>query len=183
MTLCPSQKDFLYNCEDDCVHHDLWGFYCCQVSFGSIHDFRSTTLTHWHVFCVCSADLAFDLEGYTFIMLNNVLTAANGAYVKQKLDSKVGCSFMLCQVLPDWCAAVPPAGAGKVRPSVLQRFDHGLPNFGLRLLFRRFADGKTLKLMLCLWAGVDVFLDQGLDYSGWSDPLFVVQFVLSCVMG
>lgn len=26
-------------------------------------------------------------------------------------------------------------------------------------------------------------LPQGLAYSGWRDPMFVVQFVLSCIMG
>uniref|UniRef100_A0A9J8D3X7 Solute carrier family 35 member D1a n=1 Tax=Cyprinus carpio carpio TaxID=630221 RepID=A0A9J8D3X7_CYPCA len=62
-------------------------------------------------FVAASADLAFDLQGYVFILMNDVLTAANGAFVKQKLDSKA------------------------------------------------------------------------LEYEGWSDVLFIGQFILSCIMG
>eukprot|EP00064_Thunnus_orientalis_P004992 superscaffoldBa00000475_g5005 len=58
-----------------------------------------------------NADMSFDLQGYVFILLNDVLTAANGAYVKQKLDAKA------------------------------------------------------------------------VEYDGWSDALFLTQFILSCIMG
>lgn len=89
-----------------------------------------------------SDDLSFNLEGYTFIMITNMLTASNGVFVKKKLSGS------------------------------------DLGTYGLM-----FYNSVVMLLPAIFVTWVVGDLQNAFDYDQWSNPLFVFQFILSCIMG
>ncbi|XP_057299876.1 UDP-N-acetylglucosamine/UDP-glucose/GDP-mannose transporter-like isoform X2 [Hydractinia symbiolongicarpus] len=89
-----------------------------------------------------STDLAFDATGYLMIMINNLTTAANGVYMKKKLDSK------------------------------------DLGKYGLMFYNSLFMLAPSV--ILATYTGD---MEKAYRYESWNSVKFVVQFILSCIMG
>lgn len=87
-------------------------------------------------------DLSFNPEGYTFLMITNALTAANGVFVKQKLTGS------------------------------------DLGTYGLTF-YNSLA--MLVPAVIVTWALGD--LKAAYEYEHWLDPMFLSQFMLSCIMG
>lgn len=87
-------------------------------------------------------DLAFNLEGYCYVMISNLLTAANGVYVKQNLET-------------------------------LDMGKYGLMFYNSLIMI--------VPAIFLSWIFGD--LQAAYAYPHWNQPLFLIQFISSCIMG
>ncbi|XP_034366897.1 nucleotide sugar transporter SLC35D2 isoform X2 [Arvicanthis niloticus] len=93
-------------------------------------------------FIAAGSDLTFNLEGYVFVFLNDIFTAANGVYTKQKMDPKE------------------------------------LGKYGV--LFYNACFMLIPTVIISVSTGD---FQQATEFSHWKNVLFIIQFLLSCLLG
>ncbi|XP_006517437.1 nucleotide sugar transporter SLC35D2 isoform X4 [Mus musculus] len=93
-------------------------------------------------FIAAGSDLTFNLEGYIFVFLNDIFTAANGVYTKQKMDPKE------------------------------------LGKYGV--LFYNACFMLIPTVIISVSTGD---FQQATEFRHWKNVLFIIQFLLSCLLG
>uniref|UniRef100_A0A672MLR7 UDP-N-acetylglucosamine/UDP-glucose/GDP-mannose transporter-like n=1 Tax=Sinocyclocheilus grahami TaxID=75366 RepID=A0A672MLR7_SINGR len=115
-----------------------------------------------------SSDLSFNAEGYTFVLLNDVFTAASGVYTKKKLGmeglGKYGVLFYnaFIIIIPTVLASAYTGDLEKVSENIEMK----------KMNFNFF---KTYLICSSYF--------KALTFEGWMSVTFVFYFLLSCVMG
>ncbi|KAG7488904.1 hypothetical protein JOB18_000923 [Solea senegalensis] len=116
-----------------------------------------------------SSDLAFDIEGYTFILLNDAFTAAGNVYTKKKVGNeglgKYDVIFYnaLIIVIPTILASAFTGDLHKVN--------------AVKDILRIY------RLLYFLFDCLTCFYLQAAEFENWSNVTFIFCFALSCFMG